>query len=326
MTKHVGKISVIGGSGFVGTWLCRRLRDKKIEFEILDLVSTKEFADKTVICDVRNISDLRRSLTGDVVVLLAAVHRDDISDPNSYHQTNVEGARNVALVCGEENIEHIIFASTVAVYGFAHPNTDETGQLAPFNEYGRSKVSAERELQSWLQQDAANRSLSLIRPTVIFGEGNRGNVYNLANQIASGRFLMIGNGKNAKSMAYIGNVAEFFLECILRQESGLLTCNYVDKPDLDMNTLVAGINDLVFGRRRVGPRLPVILGLLAGAFADLVSLFTGKKLPISMIRVRKFCSTTTFDSSSAVRLEFKPPFSIQDGLKRMMSLEFGSDA
>ena len=39
-------------------------------------------------------------------------------------------------------------------------------------------------------------SLIIVRPTVIFGEGNRGNVYNLLNQIASGKFLMVGKGEN----------------------------------------------------------------------------------------------------------------------------------
>ena len=48
-----------------------------------------------------------------------------------------------------------------------------------------------------------------MRPTVIFGEGNRGNVYNLLNQIANGKFMMIGSGDNQKSMSYIGNIIAF---------------------------------------------------------------------------------------------------------------------
>ena len=51
--------------------------------------------------------------------------------------------------------------------------------------------------------------MTIIRPTVIFGEKNRGNVYNLLKQIASGKFLMIGKGQNRKSMAYVGNVVAF---------------------------------------------------------------------------------------------------------------------
>ena len=51
------------------------------------------------------------------------------------------------------------------------------------------------------------RSLVIVRPAAVFGEGNRGNVYQLLRQIASRRFVMVGSGHNRKSMAYVGNVS-----------------------------------------------------------------------------------------------------------------------
>ena len=111
----------------------------------------------------------------------------------------MNGAENVALVCEEKNIDKIVFTSTVAVYGFAAPGTDETGEINPFNEYGRTKFEAEEKLRAW--HERGENSLIIVRPTVIFGEGNRGNVFNLLNQIASGQFLMVGRGENKKSMA-----------------------------------------------------------------------------------------------------------------------------
>ena len=71
----------------------------------------------------------------------------------------------------------------------------ENGTINPFNEYGRTKALAEDVYREWRAKDPENRSLIIIRPTVVFGEGNRGNVYNLLNQINSGAFAMIGNGK-----------------------------------------------------------------------------------------------------------------------------------
>lgn len=79
--------------------------------------------------------------------------------------------------------------------------------------------------------------MTIIRPTVVFGEGNRGNVYNLFRQIASGRFVMIGSGNNMKSMAYVENIAAR-LEHALDQQSTYQVSNYVDKPDFTMNQLV----------------------------------------------------------------------------------------
>lgn len=56
---------------------------------------------------------------------------------------------------------------------------------------------AEGVYRKWLGTDT-ERSLTIVRPTVVFGERNRGNVYNLLRQMASGKFIMIGNGQNRK--------------------------------------------------------------------------------------------------------------------------------
>ena len=151
-----------------------------------------------------------------MVVNLAAVHSDDVRDKSEYQRTNVDGAENVALVCAEKGIDKIVFTSTVAVYGFAEPGTDEFGAINPFNEYGRTKFEAEEKFREWQAQ--GDNSLIIVRPTVIFGEGNRGNVFNLLNQIASGKFLMVGKGENKKSMAYIDNIVAFLESCIVRDQ------------------------------------------------------------------------------------------------------------
>ena len=206
------KITLIGGSGFVGTNLSNYLHSNEIPFEIIDLKISKQFPEYCKIGDVRAIETLRESITGDIIIDLAAVHRDDVADKDEYYNTNVIGAKNIATVCSEKNISKIIFFSSVAVYGFAPNGTNENGNINPFNEYGSTKYQAEQMYRE-LYLDT-NNSLIIIRPTVIFGDGNRGNVYNLFHQIATGRFIMIGSGKNKKSMAYILNVVSFINECI----------------------------------------------------------------------------------------------------------------
>ncbi len=143
------KITVIGGSGFVGTNLCQTLADRQIPFEIIDIKQSQRFPEKCKIGDVRDLQSLREAITGDVVVNLAAVHRDDIRDKSEYVRTNVDGADNVAKVCFEKNIRKIVFTSSVAVYGFAEPGTDESGAINPFNEYGKTKYEAEEKLRAW---------------------------------------------------------------------------------------------------------------------------------------------------------------------------------
>ena len=314
-----GKITIIGGSGFVGTNLCRQLAAKQRNFEIIDLKMSNQFPEKCKIGDVRDIESLRRSITGDVVVNLAAVHRDDVRDKSEYQRTNVDGAENVALVCSEKGIKKIIFTSTVAVYGFAEPGTDETGQINPFNEYGRTKFEAEEKLRSCYKN--GENSLIIVRPTVIFGEGNRGNVFNLLNQIASGKFLMVGKGKNKKSMAYIGNIIAFLETCIATDRKyGVY--NYVDTPDLTMNELVTQVRAKLKGKEGVGPRLPYWLGLLLGYAADLVAKLSGNNLPVSSIRVRKFASSTEFKTNKASLDDFRAPFKLSLGVERTLQSEF----
>ena len=313
------KITIIGGSGFVGTNLCKLLSLKQQEFEILDIQRSKQFPDKCKIADVRDIASLRETISGNVVINLAAVHRDDVRDTSEYYSTNVEGAENIAKVCEEKGIKKIIFTSSVAVYGFAEPGTDEQGRINPFNEYGRTKYKAEEKFQEWRKR--VNSSLIIIRPTVIFGEGNRGNVFNLLNQIASGRFLMIGSGKNKKSIAYIGNVAAFLDVCISSKiKYGIF--NYVDTPDLTMNELVSQVRNDLRGATGVGFRIPYWLGMILGHTADIISYLTKKKLPISAIRVKKFASSTEFTSAKTDLENFEPPYSVNEGINRTIQSEF----
>jgi nucleoside-diphosphate-sugar epimerase len=313
------KVTVIGGSGFVGTNLCQKLADRQVPFEIIDLNLSRRFPEKCKIGDVREVDSLRSTITGDVVVNLAAVHRDDVSDKSEYFHTNVEGAENVARVCSEKGIRKIVFTTSVAVYVIAEIGTDEAGPILPFNEYGETKFQAEERLRKW--QSLGDNDLVIVRPTVIFGEGNRGNVYNLLNQISSGRFLMIGNGKNRKSMAYIGNVVTFLEKCIETNFKYRLF-NYVDTPDLDMNDLVRQVRKELKGKDNVGIRLPHWVGIVLGFAADSFTGITGKKLPLSSIRLKKFCSSTAFGSAKMELDGFTPPFSLQEGIERTLHSEF----
>lgn len=317
MSGDMGIVTILGGSGFIGTNLCLLLANRQIPFEIIDLVPSIQFPDKTKIADIRDKDSLLNTITGQTVINLAAVHTDDISDPNAYYETNVFGTKNLAEVCVAKGISKIIFTSSVAVYGFAKLGTDETGAIAPFNAYGKSKYQAEEELEHWHREYPKQRALLVVRPTVVFGEGNRGNVYSLIKQISSGRFIMVGEGKNQKSMAYVQNIAAFLLTCVTTKTTyGVF--NYVDTPDYDMNTLVTDVRKTMLGKDNVGPRLPKWVGLILGWVADVVSKITGKKLPISKIRVQKFTSSTSFSTAKHDLDGFEAPYTLQEGLKRTL--------
>lgn len=315
------KVSILGGAGFVGSRLGHRLDNKGIIFNKYDIETNNNV--NVLHLDIEDIETLNQLEGTDTLINLAAVHRDNIRPLSRYDDVNVQGSVNVCDAARKHGIKKIVFTSSVAIYGFAPADTDETGQPNYFNDYGRTKYFAEQVYKEWQIEDPENRTLVIVRPTVIFGEGNRGNVFNLLKQIASRRFIMFGNGKNKKSMAYVENVAAF-LEYSLSFKPGLHIYNYIDKPDFDMSSLVSEVRKTLFGKNNVGFRLPAFLGMAIGYFADVIAKLTGKTLPVSSIRVKKFMGTTQF-ASSVRETGFVPPFSIEEGLARTLRYEFIED-
>lgn len=311
--------TIIGASGFVGTRLIAQLGTTNCQN--LDKNQSVKYHEITTIQNIleNGLIDSIPSAT-QTIVLLAAEHRDDVSPTSLYYDVNVEGTRNVLNAMDRKGIKNIIFTSSVAVFGLNKTNPDELHPVDPFNHYGKSKWQAEEVLREWYNNDPDNRSLTIIRPTVIFGERNRGNVYNLLKQIASGKFLMVGKGTNKKSMAYVGNIVAFIEYC-LKTQNGYRLFNYIDKPDTNMNELVQQVEKSL-NKKLPTVRLPYWLGYAGGLSFDLLAKLTGKKFSVSAVRVKKFCATTQFDATAAHNSGFRAPFTLSEGLHRTLHYEF----
>ena len=316
------KISLIGASGFVGTRLLQLLRDtEQYNLHNIDLQPSHFFNDITTIGDVRDQSQMDALLAGtDMVILLAAQHRDDISPVSLYYDTNVGGMEKTLKAMEKNGVKRIIFFSSVAVYGLNKKNPSEDHPKDPFNHYGKSKWQAEQTLEEWYKTHK-DWNINIIRPTVIFGERNRGNVYNLLKQISSGKFLMVGKGNNKKSMAYVGNVVSFVKFMIETKTTGYNVFNYIDKPDFTTNELV-DLVEKVLNKHIPSFHFPLWLGMLGGYMFDLLAFITRKKLTISSVRVKKFCATTEFDATKAHSSGFKAPYSLSEGLSKTLKYEF----
>lgn len=316
-------ITMIGASGFVGTRLIDLLKQspEKYNLKNIDLLPSHFFNDITEIGDVREQDQMDKKLKGaDIVILLAAQHRDDISPISLYYDTNVDGMRVTLNAMEKNGIKRLVFFSSVAVYGLNKHNPNEEHPADPFNHYGKSKWQAEEVLQEWYKTHP-DWNIDIVRPTVIFGERNRGNVYNLLHQIQSGHFLMVGKGTNVKSMAYVGNIVAFVQFLIEKVKDGYNVFNYIDKPDTNMNDLVALVSD-VLKKRIPATHFPYWMGMIGGYCFDVLAKITGMKLAVSSVRVKKFCATTQFDSSKALSSGFVPPYTLKEGLARTLEFEF----
>lgn len=319
------KITFIGASGFVGTRLIDIFKLSNVELQNIDKQQSKLHPDITVIANVLDKEKIISLLKDtDVVVLLAAEHRDDVTPTSLYYDVNVGGMKNTLEAMEASGVKRIVFTSSVAVYGLNKKNPNEDHPADPFNHYGKSKWQAEQVLQDWYKTHQ-EWNINILRPTVIFGERNRGNVYNLLKQISSGKFLMVGNGNNKKSMAYVGNIVTFIKYLIENKTTGYNVCNYVDKPDLTMNELVDHISK-VLKNHIPSTHYPLWLGMLGGYCFDVLAFMTRKKLTVSSVRVKKFCATTQFDATKVQTTGFKAPYTLSEGLAKTLEFEFVHDA
>lgn len=346
-------VTIIGGSGFVGTRLVKRLLDSGYSVKIADKRRSVTYPDLWVRCDVRNVpsetNDFPESITdaasapgkheeavkampmqslldvlkgSDVVINLSAEHRDDVTPRSLYDDVNVQGNENVLAACTELGIHKVIFTSSVAVYGFAPVGTDESGDINYFNDYGRTKYLAEGKYREWVKKDSSNCAV-IIRPTVIFGEQNRGNVYNLLRQIASGKFPMVGKGTNRKSMNYVENVAAFIeYELAHDTEPGEHLYNYCDEPAYDMNHLVLDCYKALGKKKTKLFHFPYWLAYCGGLCFDLLAFITRRKFAISSIRIKKFTQNTYFVGNNIKKTDFVAPVSLEEGLRRTIDYEF----
>jgi nucleoside-diphosphate-sugar epimerase len=191
------KWALYGGAGFIGQHLANSIlsRSASDSVTLLDLLSPQEqgwraplqpFLENgrlsAVKADVRDYRQLQvASDAFDVMVNLAAIHREPGHEKEEYFETNVSGARNICQLAEEVGCGEIIFTSSISVYGIHDRPADENSTPVPKMPYGQSKLEAEDIHRDW-----ANRvggKLSIIRPGVVFGRGEEGNVSRLVSEM-----------------------------------------------------------------------------------------------------------------------------------------------
>ncbi len=314
------KVLVTGGSGFIGTRLVEVLLKEHHDVKIFDKRPSVTYPELVTIGDVRDKDAMVEAFKGmDVIYNLAAEHADNVTPKSLYTDVNVGGAENLVAAVKANNIKYIVFTSSVAIYGRHQVNPDESFEAQPTNEYGRTKYEAEKIFVKWVEENPDN-SLTIVRPAVVFGENNVGNVHRLIEQIAKKRFVMVGDGKNKKSMGYVGNIS-LFLASKANAKSGVDIYNFAGKPDLTSEKIVDIITDELKSTHKT-PHVPEWIGLIGGYVFDTLSKITGKKYPISTVRINKFTADTTVSTEKLLKSGFVDSFDLEEGIRRMIRHEF----
>ena len=126
-----------------------------------------------------------------------------------------------------------------------------------------------------------------------------------------------------KLMGYVLNLSSF-LTNILDSGPGRYVYNYADKPDMTMEELVRIASEALGNGPGIRWRIPYPIGLLGGYAFDLLARITGKTYPISSIRIKKFVADTRVSAKRIRETGFSAPYSLAEGLNRMIASEFAS--
>ena len=123
----MSKFAIVGGSGFVGTRLIKNLRKNNVNYKCFDIRSSF-FKDDFIKLDIELPEDLNLLEGYDVIVNLAAEHRDDVKPVSRYDDVNVQGAINICEAARKNNINRMTGLHETSsfhqfTYGYGTRNT-----------------------------------------------------------------------------------------------------------------------------------------------------------------------------------------------------------
>lgn len=311
---------VTGGLGFIGGYLCQELSQKGWKVRILDIRDkTKDIAFDGfdyISGDILDYSTVLEAMKGiDLVIHLAAKHRFFGISENEFYKVNVEGTKKILNAAAQVDIKNIIFYSSVAVYGDQSAPTNERTELQPNTPYGITKLEAEKLICKW-SSEGVNRNALIIRPTLVFGPRNRGNMYRLIRQVDRGLYIPIGSGKNIKSVAYVENLIDATLFLMDKGFKGVEVYNYADEPHMSFKEIVNLIYK-IFAKsvpKFYLPAWPILAGLKPFEFAARIA---GKNFPIATAILKM--NKSTYHTAKKIRNSaFQQIYSLEEGLTRMI--------
>lgn len=313
----MNNIFLTGASGFIGSHFHEVVPNNKIINLDLSEPKFKHFA-TFIKGDIRNKENVESVLSEypcDTIFNLAAEHKDFGIAHEEYFRTNEFGTKVLCDAATKYEIKKFVFYSSVAVYGANKTPSDENTEPNPNNPYGASKLAGEKVLYQWALEDAT-RSVLIIRPAVVYGERNIANMFRLIEQIKAGRYFHIGEGKNVKSIVYVKNLVDATLYLMEKMKPGVQIYNYADTPQYSSREIASIIAQSL--NRKQPITLPYWMVYALGLPFDMAIKFTGKDLPISTNRIKKFC-TETFHRADKVKNDgFTPKYTNSDGLQNMV--------
>jgi nucleoside-diphosphate-sugar epimerase len=239
----------------------------------------------------------------DVVIhLVAIVHQSKKIPEKEYFDVNKDLCLSVAKNAKKAGVKQLIFLSTVKVYGEFIPNSGpwhEDSLCLPEDSYGKSKYEAELALR---QLEDSSFTVSIIRTPLVYGTGVKANMLSILRLVDKFPILPLANVNNKRSFTSAENLVAFIDRIIEKKASGIFIA--MDESPLSTTDLVNYISRFLDKR---------------------ILLF---KMPDIFIRIGTFLIPNIFDrlygsfemdnSATLIALDFKPPFTTEQGIRKMV--------
>ena len=243
------KITITGASGFVGKNLSIYLKNNDHSIETLSLRGDW-------------LSKLDKNV--DVIIHLAGKAHDleNVLDESQYFKIN----RDLTIQLFDEFLksemkDFFYFSSVKAVADTAEGIVDENIRPNPLTPYGKSKFEAEQYLLN--QQLPEGKRLFIIRPCMIHGPGNKGNLNLLYKVVEKGIPWPLAAFENKRSFLSIDNLSYLIHEMLLNQEVASGIYHFADDKPLSTNELIRAINKALDRKAKFLPIPKVFIETIA---------------------------------------------------------------
>ena len=304
------KILITGHTGFIGGHLTPALIAKNHAVTGIGRHIEPALAHPQLhqiqISSLEEYTDWDRSLIGvDTVIHLAArahILADRVEDPAAeFFRVNTQGTINLVKAAIQAGVKHFIFISSIgAITTLSRDILTETTACQPDTPYGISKLAAEAALIELCQN--TSMSWTILRPTLVYGPGNPGNMLRLLKLVNSQLPLPLGSIDNQRSFLYIDNLIDAIITCLDRPNAKNQIFLVSDGQNISTPALIRHLADLLNTRSILLPIPVPVLRLLAK--------IAGKSSELD----RLLESLVVSNEKIATTLNWQPPYSIERGL------------
>ncbi|SDT90771.1 UDP-glucose 4-epimerase family protein [Geopseudomonas guangdongensis] len=305
-------ILLTGSTGFLGRSLVRQLNLQKGVSLAVALRSQGAPTELVahVVGEISTDTDWASAVAGQQVVIHAAarahIMKDEVADPLAeYRRVNVEGTLSLARQAATAGAKRFIFISSIKVNGesTALGKPFRVSDIpAPEDPYGLSKLEAEQGLLQLA--DETSMEVVIIRPPLVYGPGVKGNFASMIKLVENGLPLPLGAIHNKRSLVGIDNLVDLIIHCIDHPAAANRVLLAGDGDDLSTTELLRAVGRAMGKSARLIPVPAAMLQLGAGLL--------GRKA----MAQRLLGSLQVDISQTCELLDWKPPYTVEEGLRR----------